>query len=408
MSVDWKKVLANLWGKSKITKKPYAGCGPATKGKSHMKSNLIIGLTISMAFLSNSVLSQAQTNQSPGTVSEIQQAATTFPVDDQRDVNLLQRAEGAKLGNTTLPSGKYVPAPPKGKEWRVRNGTIVLEATKPVDSSETYHQKPAAEKIYAKGLVKEYKGDLGGAIADITTAIKIDPKFPLAYYNRGVAKQMKGDVNGAMDDYTKTIDLDPTNADSYFNRAILKQAKVDLDGAVADYTKAVELKPDYALAYNNRGNARCDNFDLDGAVADYTKAIELKPDYAFLYNNRGIAKKGKGDLDGAIADYTKAIELKPDFAFAYNNRSIAKRAKGDLDGAAADFKTAETYTQNLAVVNNSQPVSAGGALVLPGMQPVLPVQQVQSFRMIQPMIHYNGSGEGAINAGLMNGMGGRR
>jgi hypothetical protein len=39
-------------------------------------------------------------------------------------------AEGAKMSNTTLPSGKVVPAPPEGMVWRVRGGKIVLEQDK--------------------------------------------------------------------------------------------------------------------------------------------------------------------------------------------------------------------------------------------------------------------------------------
>jgi hypothetical protein len=50
-----------------------------------------------------------------------------FVITDRRDLNFLRIAEGAKMSNTTLPSGKVVPAPPEGMIWRVRKGTVVLE-----------------------------------------------------------------------------------------------------------------------------------------------------------------------------------------------------------------------------------------------------------------------------------------
>jgi hypothetical protein len=53
-----------------------------------------------------------------------------FVVTDRRDLNFLRIAEGAKMNNTTLPSGKVVPVPPEGMMWRVRKGTIVLEQDK--------------------------------------------------------------------------------------------------------------------------------------------------------------------------------------------------------------------------------------------------------------------------------------
>jgi hypothetical protein len=55
------------------------------------------------------------------------QPSKVFVVNDPRDLKLLQFAEGAKMSNTTLPSGKVVPVPPAGMVWRVRGGKIVLE-----------------------------------------------------------------------------------------------------------------------------------------------------------------------------------------------------------------------------------------------------------------------------------------
>lgn len=50
-----------------------------------------------------------------------------FPVKNKKDLRFLENAEGAKLSNTRLPSGRLVPAAPDGLIWRVRDGKIVLE-----------------------------------------------------------------------------------------------------------------------------------------------------------------------------------------------------------------------------------------------------------------------------------------
>jgi tetratricopeptide (TPR) repeat protein len=57
--------------------------------------------------------------------------------------------------------------------------------------------------------------------------------------NRGLAKQRKGDLDGAIADYTKAIELKPDLAVAYVNRGNAKQAKSDLDGAIADFTGSV-------------------------------------------------------------------------------------------------------------------------------------------------------------------------
>ncbi len=66
-----------------------------------------------------------------------------------------------------------------------------------------------AEDFSKRGVAKEKKGDLVGAIADYSKAIELDPKDTIAYFNRGGAKQMKGDLDGAIADYSKAIELNP-------------------------------------------------------------------------------------------------------------------------------------------------------------------------------------------------------
>jgi hypothetical protein len=80
------------------------------------------------------VVPAAQSDQQTVTVPGKTAGAVTakpgdvFTVTDQRDLNFLRMAEGTKLSNTTLPSGKVVPIPPEGTVWRVRGGKIVLES----------------------------------------------------------------------------------------------------------------------------------------------------------------------------------------------------------------------------------------------------------------------------------------
>jgi tetratricopeptide (TPR) repeat protein len=194
-----------------------------------------------------------------------------------------------------------------------------------------------AERYYESGLKKQQAGDLDGAIADYTHAIKFNPNYTEAYNNRGYIKGAKEDHDGAIADLSRAIELDPTHTISYNNRGVQRLEKHDWEGAIADFNHAIELDPKYAKAYYNRGNVKGDKGDHDGAIADFDRAIELDPKYTDSYNNRGNAKKAKGDLDGAIADFTRAIELAPQEAGFYFSRAGAKFAGGDLDGAITDL-----------------------------------------------------------------------
>jgi tetratricopeptide (TPR) repeat protein len=58
-----------------------------------------------------------------------------------------------------------------------------------------------------RGLAKEKKGDLDGAMADTNQAIKLNPKTSAAYDNRGSVKLLRGDLDGAISAYNQAIKL---------------------------------------------------------------------------------------------------------------------------------------------------------------------------------------------------------
>ena len=73
------------------------------------------------------------------------------------------------------------------------------------------------------------------------------PRTAEDYNNRGLDRQNKGDIDGAIEDYTKAISLKGksiTLATAYNNRANARMSKNDLDGAIEDYSKAIEIQPD--------------------------------------------------------------------------------------------------------------------------------------------------------------------
>src|SRR6266496_4192063 len=112
--------------------------------------------------------------------------------------------------------------------------------------------------------------------------------FAPYYNNRGLAREAKGDLDGAIADFNRAIELDPKLAISYHNRGLAQKAK----GAIPDFNRAIELNPKFAAgAYSNRGLAKQAKGDLDGAIADFNRAIELNPKDAGAYYLRALAKE---------------------------------------------------------------------------------------------------------------------
>ena len=211
-----------------------------------------------------------------------------------------------------------------------------------------------APEYVERGLVRNQRGDLDGAIADFTAAIALDPHHAMAFNNRGNARSDKHDLDGAIADFTEAIAIDPRHAMAFSNRGITRRDKGDLEGAIADFTEAIALDPGDSRALTNRGNARCDRGDLEGAIADYTQAVALDPRLAMAFNSRGNARRAKADLDGAIADYTQALAIDPRFAMALTNRGTTRHDQGDLDGAIADLDHAIAIDPGHAVAYHNR------------------------------------------------------
>jgi tetratricopeptide (TPR) repeat protein len=191
-----------------------------------------------------------------------------------------------------------------------------------------------------RGIARQARGDLDGAITDFNSAVAIDPKNVVALYRRGLARQAQDDRTNAMADFSEVIRLSPRDADAYSNRAFLKQCSNDPDGALADYAQALVINSKLPKAYYNVGLIRMQKGDLEGAVDAYSQAIAVNPQMDRAYYNRGTAKSTQGNMDGAIADYTQALVLNPKLALAYRDRGFARQSKGDTAGALSDYSQA--------------------------------------------------------------------
>src|SRR6516165_1783137 len=69
--------------------------------------------------------------------------------------------------------------------------------------------KDSAIAHHERALSYKSKGDFDRAIADLSEAIRLDPKYAEAYYLRGVTYRNKGDSDHAIADFSEAIRLAP-------------------------------------------------------------------------------------------------------------------------------------------------------------------------------------------------------
>jgi tetratricopeptide (TPR) repeat protein len=192
-----------------------------------------------------------------------------------------------------------------------------------------------------RGLANLALGRYAEAIADLTEAIKLDPRVPKFHVHRGNAKHKFGLLDQAVEDFTQAIEIDPTLAVAYANRALVRGDLGRTDEAIEDYTKAIEIDPHYAMAYQGRGSVKKDLGLVHEAAEDLQKAVQLDPKRASAHVVLGILQCDElREYQAALKSFDQAIALDPDLAIAYRNRAVAKLHLRQLDRAVADLDKA--------------------------------------------------------------------
>ncbi len=101
--------------------------------------------------------------------------------------------------------------PERDDKERQTEGAARVEPANPEEAEEDSDSSPAAE-TYLKGVKALDKGETDAAIALLSRAIQLDPKYAPAYCDRGLALVIKGDLDKAVTDLNTAIRLAPAGA----------------------------------------------------------------------------------------------------------------------------------------------------------------------------------------------------
>ncbi len=130
-------------------------------------------------------------------------------------------------------------------------------------------------------FLEKYEEDkLKEAIARLPKLTHLNPDCPGAvHYNRGIDSVKEGNLEGAIANFTEAIRLKTNIAEAYCCRGDAYVLKRDLGGAIADFTEAILVNPDCALAYYYRGMAYEAKGNQDKKKQDFDKVMELVVHY---------------------------------------------------------------------------------------------------------------------------------
>ncbi|MCY4062943.1 MAG: tetratricopeptide repeat protein [Chloroflexi bacterium] len=184
------------------------------------------------------------------------------------------------------------------------------------------------QSLYRIGRQQLVDKDYLEAIETFSGLLRQHPDSAPAYYNRGAARyHARIDLGKAINDLTTALRLEPNQYKAYRMRGLARAQQGDWAGLRDDCSLALQFHPTSAELHNLRGTACYRLKDYDAALASFEDAVRLDASRHESFYNRGLARHRQGKLAEAVEDFQQALILNPAFVEAQRNLN---KARGQL------------------------------------------------------------------------------
>jgi len=205
--------------------------------------------------------------------------------------------------------------------------------------SDTVAKRPANAGAHVNlGNALEARGQLGEALTEFETAVRLDPTHATAFYDAGGACLRLQRFPEATTYYRRALalHLDFPEVHTNLGEALVRAGRPA--DAVHEFETALRMMPGSAEGEYRLGNALAQAGQTAAAMGHLEAALRLRPDYAQAHNNLGNLLQQGGDTAAAIAHYEAAVREDPLFAIAHDNLGNALLRLGRLQEARAQFE----------------------------------------------------------------------
>jgi Flp pilus assembly protein TadD len=204
------------------------------------------------------------------------------------------------------------------------------------------------QRITAKDI-KKFESHPANATPAGTVASPPQPSgsgSALEHMEKGRALLNSGNLNGAIAELSTAVSLDPKLTEAHTLLGIAYDRKGLNDLARQSLEKARNAPDDQAMHLNNLGYLEYRNGDYKDAIKHLKQATKLAPDDRTIWNNLGLAQAELGKFDDAYKSFAHA-------AGEFNGRlNIATRLElsGSRNEAIKHLRRALALQPNSAVV----------------------------------------------------------
>jgi len=229
---------------------------------------------------------------------------------------------------------------------------VVLEARGQLDGAiasytEALRLNPQAEIHHNIGITLTAQGKRAEAIGHFRAALKLRPDHAEAHCSLGAALEAQGLTAEAEACYREAIRHDPGHGDAWFNLGNVLRAQSRWPEAADAYQAAIRLNPRHAAAQNNLGTVYSSLQQHDKAAECFRAVIATNPRHAGAHNNLGNELRKLDQPAQAIEHFIKALQLQPDLADAHNNLGLSYFDLDRTNEAIASYQRALRHKPEL-------------------------------------------------------------
>jgi serine/threonine protein kinase/tetratricopeptide (TPR) repeat protein/TolB-like protein len=201
--------------------------------------------------------------------------------------------------------------------------------------------------------------NIQSAIDHFSEALRIDPKFALAYTGLADASlwmySQKKDsfwTEKALNGARQAQALNDKLAEVHFSLGSVYAATGQTAKAISELNRAQELAPNSDDGYRRLGNIYLDAGQKAPAIQALRKAVEINPYYWVNVNSLGVAYLRTGDYEQAIKLFQSVAQLEPQNEVGFANLGITYVAMGQYQDSIAPLETAMKIDPQPAVISN--------------------------------------------------------
>ena len=205
-----------------------------------------------------------------------------------------------------------------------------------------------------KGTMLNEQGKTDKAIADYLEAIRLQPRFGLAYTNLSYGLLNENKPEEALAASQKGIDLDPRSPGAHLAKcsvlaAIKKpdEATLECVTSLSIIQKIVEADPYNASSLARLGFILRRMGRSREAMMAFRATLEVAPHDVLTHIDLGRGLLLDGDVIHALAEFRAAIALNPNLPSAHEDLGRGLLKDGDLIHALAEFQAVIALNPNL-------------------------------------------------------------